>query len=496
MTLRELINGLEIQRVQGDDSVEITDIAYHSQKVVKGTLFVAIRGLKADGHDFIPEAMKRGAGAVVVEDMGRCTPGRIPTIAVSNSRRALAQLSARFFGYPSGALKLIGVTGTNGKTTITFLIESILKEGGFNPGVVGTINYRLGGKETIAIHTTPESLDLQRILSQMKGNGATHAVMEVSSHALDQGRVEGCRFEGGVFTNLTPEHLDYHGDMSGYFKSKEKLFTSLIRQEGFAVINCDDEWGELISRNLAMNCFRYSLKKQAEIRAEEEVFSLNGIGAKVRTPAGVLTVASPLVGEFNLYNILAAVGVGIAQGIALNLVESGIAKVRNVPGRLEQVNNDRDITILVDYAHTSDALERVLLALRGLSKGRIITVFGCGGDRDKTKRPRMGEISGRYSDLTIITSDNPRSEDPLAIIAEIEEGIKGLGMQRSRGDSERGYLVVPDRREAIVTGIQLSKKGDVLLIAGKGHENYQIIGERRTHFDDREEVVKALKALA
>jgi UDP-N-acetylmuramoyl-L-alanyl-D-glutamate--2,6-diaminopimelate ligase len=482
--------------VRGDDSVEITDIAYHSQRVKDGSLFVAIKGLKSDGHNFIPEAIEQGARAVILEEMGKSIPENIPAVMVSNSRTALAEVSARFFNYPSKSLKLIGVTGTNGKTTTTFLIESLLKESGFNPGVVGTINYRLGEKEMVAMYTTPESLDLQGILSQMKKEGATHAVMEVSSHALDQGRVEGCSFEGVVFTNLTPEHLDYHGDMNGYFKSKERLFTSFLQPEGFAVINSDDEWGEVISRNISMNCLRYGVKRKAEIWTEGVAFSLHGIKGKVYTPAGNLTINSPLVGEINLYNILAAVGVGVALGIPLNLIESAIRKVKKVPGRLEQVNNDRGITILVDYAHTSDALERVLLALRGLSKGKIITVFGCGGDRDKTKRPRMGEISGRYSNLTIITSDNPRSEDPLKIIAEIEEGIRGLDIPQWTENCERGYLVIPDRREAIATGIRWAKSCDVLLIAGKGHENYQIIKGKKIHFDDREEVMKALKAPA
>ena len=496
MTLRELINGQEIKAVKGDASVEIADIVYHSQSVREGALFVAIKGLRADGHDYIPAAIQGGARAVILEDMKKGIPASIPIVTVSNARSALAQVSARFFGYPSRALKLIGVTGTNGKTTTTFLIESLLKEGGFNPGVVGTINYRLGGKETIAVHTTPESLDLQRILSEMRGEGATHAVMEVSSHALDQGRVEGCSFEGAVFTNLTPEHLDYHGDMNGYFKSKERLFTSLLRREGFAVINSDDDWGEAISRNLSMNHFRYGLRKKAEIWAERVDFSLNGIAGKVHTPVGVFPMYSPLIGEINLYNILASVGVGVAQGIPLNLIASALEKVKKVPGRLEQVQNDRGLTIFVDYAHTSDALERVLSTLRELGKKKIITIFGCGGDRDRTKRPRMGEISGRYSDLTIITSDNPRSEDPKKIIGEIEEGIQSLGLPRWTENCEKGYLVVPDRREAITTGVRLAKTGDVLLIAGKGHENYQIIGEGRIHFDDREEVMNALQAFA
>jgi len=495
MKLRDLINGIEIRDIKGDTSVEITDISYHSQKVVKGSLFVAIKGLKFDGHDFIPEAIERGAMAIIREDSDGNVHGKIPMVMVSNPRQALSLISARFFGHPSNALKLIGVTGTNGKTTTTFLIESILKEGGFNPGVIGTINYRLGGEETVALHTTPESLDLQRILHQMVEKGATHTVIEVSSHALDQSRVEGCRFAGAVFTNLTPEHLDYHHDMNRYFKSKGKLFTSLLQPEGFAVINNDDEWGEILNRNLSIKRLRYGLKKKAEIRAEEVAFSFNGIRAKVYTPAGDLRINSPLVGEVNLYNILAAVGVGIIQEVPLDLIKSGIEKVKKVPGRLEQIANDRGVTILVDYAHTSDALEKVLLTLKGLSKKRIITIFGCGGDRDRTKRTRMGEISGRYSDLTIITSDNPRSEDPLKIIEEIEKGIKGLGIKQCTADCEMGYLIIPDRKEAIVTGLKLSRAGDVVLIAGKGHEDYQIIKDKRVHFDDREEVINALKAL-
>lgn len=496
MTLNDLLNGLEILKMRGESSFEITDITYHSSKVKSGSLFVAIKGLKADGHDFISEAIARGAKAIILEDPRRVIPNEITMIVVPNSRKALAQLSTRFYEYPSQALKLIGVTGTNGKTTTTFLIESLLKEAGFNPGVIGTISYRLGGNETVATHTTPESLDLQKILFLMKAGGATHAVMEVSSHALDQERVWGCSFTGAVFTNLTPEHLDYHQDMDSYFKCKEKLFKVYLKEDGFAIINWDDSWGKIISQDLSLNCLRYGIKERGDIWAEDVTFNLEGLKGKIFTPLGILNLESQLIGEINLYNLLAAVGVGVALGVPLNHIEIGVAQVKGIPGRLEKIHNEYGFTILVDYAHTSDALKRVLVTLRGLTKGRIITIFGCGGDRDRSKRPRMGEISGQYSDLTIITSDNPRSEDPLEIIAEIERGIKGLKIPSWTEGCQKGYLVIPDRREAIAEGIRHAKRGDLVLIAGKGHETYQIVKDRKIHFDDREEAQNALRVLS
>jgi UDP-N-acetylmuramoyl-L-alanyl-D-glutamate--2,6-diaminopimelate ligase len=502
MKLRKILEGVEIKKMTGETQKEIEGIAYHSKQVGEGFLFAAIRGLEFDGHQFIDEAMERGAEAVLLEE-GQEIPNRT-MIFVPNSRQALATISSNFYGNPSSRVRLIGITGTNGKTTTTYLLESILKRAGYDVGVIGTINYRFGQKTISAPNTTPESLDLQRILWEMVKEGTSHVIMEVSSHGLDLDRVFGCQFDGVIFTNFTSDHLDYHKTLGHYFESKRKLFSeSLIesrKAKRFAVTNHDDPRGEEIVKGIGLPVIRYGLNSSCDISADQVVSTFEGLSCRIRTPKGKFSVHSKLMGGFNLYNILAAVATGIGMDIPLEAIKNGVEGLEGVSGRFEKVGNRRRMNVIVDYAHTHDALERVLVGLRSIqSHGKIITVFGCGGDRDRTKRPLMGEVAGRYSDLAILTSDNPRTEDPLAIMDEVEKGLKSLPLKEWHQDemeswrSKKGYLKVPDRREAIRTAIGLAQPLDTVLIAGKGHEDYQIIGKKKFPFDDRVEARKALE---
>lgn len=484
MKLKELLKVLKDYRIDGLEDVEVSDIRYDSRSVGKGSVFVAIKGEKADGNLYVQESIGKGA-VVVVTETDAVFKGAT-AIRVPNAREALAQISALFYGEPAKKLKLVGITGTNGKTTTSFLVESILREAGLNPGIVGTINYRYAGKVFPAPNTTPESLDLQKLLRDMVDSGVKAAVMEVSSHALDQDRVAACIFDVGVFTNLTQDHLDYHVTMEDYFEAKSRLFTDFIDEGKAAVINMDDPMGEELSKRAIGRVIGYSVKKgKADIYPNDVVLGVSEISGTVKTPMGVVEIKSPLIGDFNLYNILAAVGTGVGLGLPLGVIEGGIRALTNVPGRLERVDAGQPFIILLDYAHTPDALERVLSTIRGLTERRIITVFGCGGDRDRGKRPLMGSVAVRYSDMVIITSDNPRTEDPLKIIEDIRAGIERQGPGAN-------YIIIPDRREAIEKAVSMAQAGDILLLAGKGHEDYQVIGKEKIHFDDREEAEKAV----
>jgi UDP-N-acetylmuramoyl-L-alanyl-D-glutamate--2,6-diaminopimelate ligase len=511
MQLTNLLEGVEIRRITGETLKEIEGIAYHSHRVEKGFLFAAIRGMEVDGHQFIGEAIQKGAEAVLLEEE-REIPNRT-MIFVSNSRQALARISSNFYGNPSSQVSLIGITGTNGKTTTTYLLESILKRAGGSVGVIGTVNYRFGQRKTQAANTTPESLDLQRILWEMVREGVSHVIMEVSSHGLDLDRVFGCQFDGVIFTNLTSEHLDYHKTIKQYFESKKRLFSDFLmrshKSKRFAVTNHDDPRGEDIVAGIALPVIRYGQNSSCDVSADQVRSNFDGLSCRIKTPKGEFQVHSKLVGGFNLYNILAAAATGIAMDIPLETLKDGVESLDGVPGRFEKVENRKGIHLVVDYAHTPDALERALSGARAIIEGsvrghfqraeKIITVFGCGGDRDRTKRPLMGEVAGRYSDLAIVTSDNPRTEDPLAIIDEVEKGLKSIPLEELHQDeinswrSKRGYLKIPDRREAIRMAIQLARPKDTVLIAGKGHEDYQIIGKKRFPFDDRVEAKKALE---
>ena len=475
--------------------MDITHMAYDSRRVQAGTLFFALRGILVDGHDYVKEAIARGAVAVVVEEL-QDLPKDIVQVVVEDSRYAMARCAANYYNYPAQDMLIVGVTGTNGKTTMTYLLESILTQAGYTPAVVGTISNRMGDDAIEAEHTTPESLDLQRILADFKARGADALVIEVSSHALMQSRVVGLTFNVGIFTNLTPEHLDYHKNMESYFAAKTRLFKEPeIYGEFTAVVNSDDPYGAKLVRELN-EPLSVGMHRGADVRVCDVEQTMQGTIATLETPQGNMTVRSPLVGPFNLENLLCAVGAGLALNLSLNVIEQGLMVARPVPGRLEPIENDLGALIVVDYAHTGDALAKALEAMTALKPQRIITVFGCGGDRDRLKRPAMGEVAGRYSCLTIVTSDNPRTENPQKIIEDIRVGIERICQQLSPDENshavDKGYIVIEDRREAIRYAVDQLQPGDLLLIAGKGHEDYQIIGTEKIHFDDREQVRFAL----
>ncbi|MBI5048982.1 MAG: UDP-N-acetylmuramoyl-L-alanyl-D-glutamate--2,6-diaminopimelate ligase [Deltaproteobacteria bacterium] len=504
MKLSELIKYLPNKQIMGNLEIPIQGITYDSRRVSKDFLFAAIRGQHLDGSRFIPDAIKYGASAILTEEPFSATSAA--QIVVPDAREAMAKLSSLFYGEPSQKMTLIGITGTNGKTTITYLVESIFRAAGFHAGVVGTINYRYADKIFNAPHTTPEAPDLQRVFNEMVDNNVTHCVMEVSSHSLAQKRVDGSRFIGSVFTNLTQDHLDYHKTMEEYFESKSRLFTDFVAEEenGFSVINIDDPWGlklnsKLKTQNSKLRTIRYSLRQDAEIQPAKTLFYEKGIEAILNTSIGSVKISSPLLGEYNLQNIMAAVGIGIGLGLDRRVIENGIANLKRVNGRLERILSNDGFQAVVDYAHTGDALERVLNTLRPLTKGRLITIFGCGGDRDRGKRPIMGEIATRLSNFTIITSDNPRSEGPMEIIKEIEGGIKNGTMVQDfkvltpNSELRTVYAVIPDRREAIKAAVKMALPQDIILVAGKGHEDYQIIGSKKIPFDDTKEIRKAME---
>jgi UDP-N-acetylmuramoyl-L-alanyl-D-glutamate--2,6-diaminopimelate ligase len=505
MELDELIRDLSIVETHGDLRLPVPGLAYHTREVTRGGVFVAIPGTRTDGHEFVPQALARGARVLVVEKPCDAPPG-VSVLMVPSARIALAALANRFFAFPSHRLTIVGVTGTNGKTTTTYLLESILAAAGNRVGVIGTVNIRYPGTVIPAPVTTPESLDLQRFLSDMLQAGVTHVIMEISSHGLDMHRVEGTRFAAGLFTNLSQDHLDYHGTMEQYFAAKARLFTQILRgdgkarpRHGVALINGDDGWGKKLCSLAPGPLLRYGLTPGLEITVTQRTCALSGITARVETPAGELEFHSPLLGGLNLYNILAAATAAVGLGVPLEAIRAGIEALSRVPGRLEAVSNDLGLRVLVDYAHTPDALEKALDALHDLGGRRLICVFGCGGDRDRGKRPLMGAAAAQRADVVVITSDNPRSEAPEAIVGEIETGVRPLGLKRiePRPDvappEERCYTLEVDRRAAIRLAVAWAQPGDVVYIGGKGHETYQIIGPRRLDFDDRLVAAAALE---
>ncbi len=478
---------------------EITSIHYNSRDVKQGGLFVAIKGLTADGHDYIDAAVKKGATIVISEKESSNTD--TATIIVNDSRKALAALSSEFYGNPSTGMHIIGITGTNGKTTTSYLIESILKNEGLTPGVIGTINYRYGGNAFPNPMTTPESLDLQRILHEMKNNGVSHVIMEISSHAIDLDRIYSCSVDTAVFTNLTQDHLDYHTTMGSYWECKRRLFTEHLPRSGknkklFAVINCGNKYGKELRESIDYNVISFG-DSASNMNAEETVFTIDGINARIKTPKGNIDISTEAIGDHNLENILNATGAAIASNISLASIKKGIESF-NVPGRLEKIENSKDISVFVDYAHTPDALENVLKTIVPLTKGSVICVFGCGGDRDSSKRTIMAGIAEKYSNLAIVTSDNPRTENPENIIRDV---LGGITTEAFKKDSEafrlengiKTHIVESDRHKAIRYAILASQKGDSVLIAGKGHETYQITNTGTIDFDDREEAREAFR---
>jgi UDP-N-acetylmuramoyl-L-alanyl-D-glutamate--2,6-diaminopimelate ligase len=505
MELSQLLRGVADYDLHGDGSGTISALTCDSRKVLPGTLFFALRGVSVDGHCFINAAVRSGAAAVVLEDAASA-PSGIPWVRVADGRSAMALMAAEFHGNPTLKLPLIGITGTNGKTTTTYLIEAILVAAGMPAAVLGTISYRFGTTCIDASHTTPESTELQAAFRQLADSGARAFVMEVSSHALEQKRVDGSNFDVGVFSNLTRDHLDYHKTMESYLESKKRLFSELLhptaeKPQRYAAINMDDPYGPVIAENTVCPIITYGVDYKGDVQAVGVSSSVNGLSGTLVTPKGSITFASRLLGRFNLSNILAAASAGIALDLPLEAVKAGIEGHTTVPGRMERVANCRNVTLLVDYAHTGDALENVLSTLKELATARIITVFGCGGDRDPGKRPIMGKTAAQLSDLAIVTSDNPRTEDQLAILTQIRDGITPLGLceytqdQLSGSFSEKGFVMQENRREAIRLAVRLAQPEDIVLLAGKGHEDYQIIGTTKHHFDDREEAALAFAEL-
>jgi len=487
--LSNLLAGLSLSCVSLVADRQVRGIAYDSRKVERDFLFVAVKGFKTDGHLYVPGAVERGACAVIMQETVP-VPGSISWAMAADTRKTLAKAAARFYNYPARKLKMVGVTGTNGKTTTANLINAIYREHGMKTGLIGTIHNYIGDRVLPVEHTTPESADLQKLLAEMAAENVQAVVMEVSSHALALHRVEECAFDNAVFTNLTRDHLDFHGDMQQYLEAKSLLFAGLGRDNHkpfrkWAVVNIDDPAAEHIIAACHVPVITYGLRKDADIKARDVRVTARGVAFKAVTGSEMTYLQLRLTGKFNVYNALAAVAAGVADNIPLSTIKAALERVSGVPGRFELVDRGQHFAVVVDYAHTPDGLENVLDTAREITTGRLITVFGCGGDRDRAKRPMMGEIAARMSDLAVVTSDNPRSEDPIAIIEDILAGVRQV--------EGACYTVVPDRREAIRQAISAANPGDVVLIAGKGHEDYQITGSQRLHFDDREEAIKALE---
>jgi len=492
MKLGKMVEAIDYRSLKPlDENLEISTIAYDSRRVESGSLFVAIPGERQNGVRFIPQAITQGAAAVITEDEVEF-PG-VPLLVVKSARRALSQASAALFERPAGRIPVIGITGTNGKTTTSYLVESILRAGGKNPGLIGTINYRLNQWTEASLHTTPESADLHRLLQKMVQEGAKSIVMEVSSHGIALYRVDDIDFEVVCFTNLTHDHLDFHGTLEDYFLVKRRLFTEILprssRTQPAAVINYDDPLGRRLIDEVIGRTVTFGLSNDADVSYSELVFTVEGIRGELRADSKRISIESPLLGSHNAANILAAAAIGLAMDIPDRFIAEGIGCVKSVPGRIEAVLQAPAPLVIVDYAHTPDALERVIVALRPLARGQLIAVFGCGGDRDTGKRPAMGEIAVTQSDRVIITSDNPRTEDPGEIVRQIVDGIpdsaRELTREEWRDGREPGYLVEVDRATAIELALSAASEADLVLIAGKGHEDYQIVGTTRHSFDDR-----------
>jgi UDP-N-acetylmuramoyl-L-alanyl-D-glutamate--2,6-diaminopimelate ligase len=486
LTLGSLLEGVDVRSGASAGETHILQVTNDSRKVQPGALFVAIHGEATDGNLYAKAAAEHGAVAVLSETPVPADWNRgIPWMEVNDARKALAIAAANFYGKPASAMKLVGVTGTNGKTTTTSLIDSIIRASGAKTGLFGTIAYHTPKGEHAAPNTTPESVDLQSFLAETRDAGGTYATMEASSHALAMDRVWGLHFAVAVFTNLTRDHIDYHKTFENYFAAKQRLFEGTgAGAPEVGVVNTDDPWGKKLV-GLARTTLTYGLQNGTDLKAKKFALSFNGLNFTAQTPSGPIQAESHLVGRINVYNILAAIGAGIGLGFSNDVIEAGIRNLEAVAGRFQRIDEGQPFLVVVDYAHTPDALENLIRTAKELNtKGRIITLFGCGGSRDRTKRPIMGELSGKMSDLSILTSDNPRAEDPLKIISDVV-----VGMQRSSGK----YMIEPDRVKAIRLAIDEARAGDIVLLAGKGHEDYQVFADRTVHLDDREEAHAALK---
>ena len=477
MRLEQLLDGIYNGKMR-DDAKQwpVSFLSCDSREIEKDAMYFALKGQTFDGADFVDDVIERGARIIVLND-SLTGFGQNPDVCylyVEDTNQFLRQVAKRFFNNPSERVKAIAVTGTNGKTTITYMIESILLATGLECSVIGTVNKRIGEKIFPSTHTTPGFLDNQKMFYDIAEEGVDYCVMEVSSHALVQGRIDLVEFDTAIFTNLTGDHLDYHKTMNNYFNAKSILFTDFPTLKN-AVINVDDRYGRKLVSMTSANVLTYGLKNNADITAKDVQLNISGTSLKLNTPDGSAVIRTSLVGEFNVYNLLAAAAAAFAEGISLDKIKKGIEKMTHVPGRLERIDCGQDYSIFVDYAHTHDALENVLSAIRKTTDARVILVFGCGGDRDRTKRPLMGSVADKMADFTIVTSDNPRSEDPQGIIDEILAGFDG-----------NQFTVVVDRKEAIEKALNMAKSGDVVLVAGKGHEMTQIFKDRVIKFDERQ----------
>lgn len=494
MRLADVLKNAGIETLTGPHNpgdTEITGITLNSQNVEPGSLFIAVRGKVTDGHMYAASAVKKGAAALLLEEISEeMLDLGIPVAKTGDSRTAASIVASNFHDHPSLSMKVVGVTGTNGKTTVSHMIEAGWKAEGINTGLFGTIENRYMEKTEAASLTTPDPIAFMSMLREMKDAGVTNVALEVSSHALDLKRVDGCHFDAAVFTNLTQDHLDYHQTLEGYFMAKERLFSEILeksaKKELFSIINADDPFTDRISVPKKSQKITFSTKKKGSaIFAENFALDSGGIKATLATPWGKVELDSKLMGKHNLYNMMAAIGTLLSLGLSPGTTERALSELTRIPGRLEKIENASGINVFVDYAHTPDALENVLECLKPLCARKLITLVGCGGDRDRKKRPLMAAAGRRYSDMLIITSDNPRTEDPDGIIADMTEGIE---------PRDSGVVVITDREEAIKHAVNEAGGGDTVLIAGKGHEDYQIIGTEKVHFDDREIAEKYLEA--
>lgn len=482
MYLEELVRPLAIYRATGDLNTEIKGIEIDSRQVKPGDLFIALKGFSVDGHQYVAQAVEKGAAAVLVEKS--ISNLSVPVIEVTDTRKALAVLATKFYRYPTEELKLIGITGTNGKTTTAYLIEQLLTDAGHKTGVIGTIQMKVGEKRFPIKNTTPDILDLQRSFRMMRDEGCEYSVIEASSHALALGRTWGSQFHIGVFTNLTQDHLDFHETMEKYKEAKGLLFSQLGNRYGdtpedhaYAVLNADDHVSAYYAQITPAQVITYGIDKGADVQAKHIQISSEGMEFELHTFRGIRQVKTKLIGKFNVYNLLAAIATALIEGISLDQITDSISKIAGVNGRFEPVVAGQPFTVIVDYAHTPDSLENVLRTIREFAGKRVTCVVGCGGDRDRGKRPLMAQIAARYSDWSVFTSDNPRTEDPEAILRDMVSGVQDEDLNE--------YTVIPDRREAIHVAIEKAKPGDIILIAGKGHETYQEIHGVRYDFDDR-----------
>ncbi len=473
MKLKDLMVGLDYQCIAGNVELDIDTIIYDSRIKTKRGLFIAIEGFKTDGHHYIKAAIENGAKALLVQQDHIPIEEGITLIKVEDTRKAMASVANNAFHHPSSKLQVVGVTGTNGKTSITYLLGQLIEAYGQKIGIIGTIENRIGNTVLKAERTTPESLDLQGLLSKMVEEKVNDALLEVSSHALELSRVAGVDFNIGIFTNLTQDHLDFHGTMENYASAKGKLFS--LCQTG--IVNVDSPYVEKITEGATCEIITYGIEKEATYRASDIAITAEGVAYTLTCPEGVFEVKVPIPGQFTVYNTLAVIGAARVLKLPMPHIIETLAQVKGVPGRVQSFTSNKGYSVLVDYAHTPDGLENVLKTIKEFATKEIITVFGCGGDRDKTKRPLMGEIAARYSSQVIITSDNPRTEDPLSILDQVEEGVKKHKVP---------YMKLVDRKVAILEALQKAQSGDVILIAGKGHENYQILKDRIIHFDDSE----------